>query len=400
MSQPASAQSRGENSNRGEWEFLVSPTEWGSQAVLQRWEQLLAGSRNLNALYQSPEWLGHMLVLEPDQRLAVAVTRDRTGEAVGVIPMCVGRHSLRFHVRGRTLGKIALRQVCLLGSEPLLPPDHGLYDQLLLAIAEAFPDAHCVGMSDVAIESFVWRHLGESRAVQQAFLPYVIDGVREYHVISLPPTYEEYLAQFSRKKRYNLRRQLRFLRDSCQGKLELERIESRGRVQALVEGWVALGSVEWFTPALKTQTPDMSKELRQMADLADRGLLRAYLLKSPQETLGCLIGCQYRDTYVVWHTSYQRNLAALSPGTTMFCLVIEDLLRHRPAKTINLGFGDPGHGHAGRSGMKYASVMLFRKTLLNRLYRASHAGFRSAVRLLRAAMLPSGENPPFANRRG
>jgi hypothetical protein len=69
-------------------------------------------------------------------------------------------------------------------------------------------------------------------------------------------------------------------------------------------------------------------------------------------------------------------LARLSPDTTALYLVNQDLLGHRPAKKVHLGFGEPGYHASAHDVIPRASVILVRKSPANRLYRAAHRALR------------------------
>ena len=60
------------------WEILSRPEEWNSPACRRDWQGLVDNSDNLNLIYQSPDWFGHLQQTEGERRLALAVCRDNT----------------------------------------------------------------------------------------------------------------------------------------------------------------------------------------------------------------------------------------------------------------------------------------------------------------------------------
>ena len=122
-----------------------------------------------------------------------------------------------------------------------------------------------------------------------------------------------------------------------------------------------------------------------MLDLAERGLLRSYVLTWRNQYVGQISGYQYGTVYTVTDMAHNREFAAFSPGTTTLYLAIEDLLAHRPVGLIDMGFGEPRHRHSTQVVFKYSRVILFRKGFVNWLCRGSHAAFRSGVLFARTA---------------
>jgi hypothetical protein len=373
--------------SRTEFSFLASSKFWKDAALLREWELFLSGSDNLNIMYQSPPWLAFLQETGQIEAASVAVASKESGDLLGIVPLCMHRGTMPFDIAGRNLHQVPLRQVDLLGGELMLPQDQAIYDHFFLALDEAFPDCDCFILDSLSCSSFTWRYLQGSDILRRLFLPYIIDGTRDYHLLALPSTFKRYLAEFNRKKRYNLKRQLRILRESCPEEIELVRIESRGDVELWLEARRAIDQSQRHILSHRTDLKGEAKGARRMADLADRGLLRNYILRSDDQYIGCISGCQYRDIYTVWYILHNDDFAQFSPGTCTFFLAIEDLLDYRPVTMVNLGFGEPRQIFSTQMISQHATVVLFRKTARNRFYRASHSAFRAGVGWLKRMKL-------------
>src|SRR5207253_4630358 len=114
-------------------------------------------------------------------------------------------------VAGNVCWNLNLRKLWVLGSLPLIPDEDRLHDQLLMAAIQAFPQCQCLTFSNVPRDSFVWGYLTRSGLIRREFLTYLPSGWRRSDFLRLPATFGEYLAQFNKKKRYNLNRQVRLL---------------------------------------------------------------------------------------------------------------------------------------------------------------------------------------------
>jgi hypothetical protein len=262
--------------------------------------------------------------------------------------------------------------VVVLGSEPLIPNDPTLHDRLFITLADAFPDCDAIGMDSVAIDSFLWRHCHDSRAIRDYFLLHIPYGRQACHTIPLPATFDEYLAKFTAKKRYNLRRQVRLLQTFANGALELRRIETPDEVPLLLESVSAFRRV----PFPKGQEP-------RLRDLARRGILLGYVLLCGERRCAVIIGLQHKSTYRLDEIAHDQSIAALSPGSTTLYMLIEDLIRHRMG-LIDFGYGEPAHAYRSTNvTVQRGTILLLRKTFLNRLRRTGHSTFRTAITLIK-----------------
>ena len=182
-------------------EFL-SPDEVNqSPDVLPAWRKLLAESAHLYRLWQSPEWWDHLGCLNNETPRRLAVARDHGGEVVGVVPLQIARKSLSFAVRMHEFWRPGLQTIYLLGSQPLMPDDEDLYRQLFTALWDSFPGCDCVCLRSVIKGSPAWRHLTAAISERRdgCFL-YHEEGLRRFHSITLPGSFEEYLEKFPPKR--------------------------------------------------------------------------------------------------------------------------------------------------------------------------------------------------------
>jgi hypothetical protein len=203
-------------------------------------------------------------------------------------------------------------------------------------------------------------------------------------MMRLPESFGAYLAQFSRKKRYNMKRQCRLLGEHCGGELELVRVHSPADIDLWIEACDAIDDSHWWEENSRQTAARHAMSHRRMLDLTKRGLMRSYVLRAGDQFIGYISGCQHRGTYYTWDITYNKRFAPLSPGASMLYLMIEDLLGDRPVRLVNFGFGDPRRMLPGQTAEQYASVLLFRKSLANRIFRATHHSFRSLVGLARS----------------
>ncbi len=374
------------------WEILSRPEEWNSPACRRDWQGLVDTSDNLNLIYQSLDWFDHLQHTGEERQLALAVCRDKSRRTIAVAPLRVARFPFRFHVRGRTFVTIPTLQLFFLGGGPLGTHDPSLLDGLLRTAMHVFPEVHGFGFNPVQAETSLWNHLNDSPSIREDLFPYVIDGVQECHVLPLPQTFTEHLARQSGKKRYNLKRQVRILREHGGGDLELRRIEQPEDLTFYLDALTRLGLIG---PPVGSAIGIASLHARMcpaLQSIAERGMLRSYVLNCGGSVVGCIQGCQYRDIFAISDIRFDPEHSRFSPGVVMLHFAIKDLTSHRPARLINFGFGEPNRRHHQSNViLDCGLVILLRNTLANRIRWARHRSFRSSVSWIKKSV-PRAQN--------
>jgi hypothetical protein len=368
------------------WEVVSAAEGWRGAEIQEAWHRLAGGVATPNGLYRSPEWFEHLHARQPEHRYAVAVGRDAAGRVVGVAPVRCARQDLAFNLGGRRLARVPLEMVSVPGSTPLCPEDEGVYDGFCLALVRAFPHCQGIRIDPVFQGGFLGKYLETSALLKDQFLPYPAGEPRHFSVLPLSGTYDGFMARFNKKKRYNLRRQERVLREQFPDGLSLQQVRSAQDVPPFVRSLRAL-SVANGQPAMNDDAAYWAQVEGDLVDLAGRGLLRSYCLASGALPLASMRACQYRDTFRVQGTGFHARFGNLSPGTTLFQLVVQDLIESGDVKEVQLGMGDPELSHYASYSYfvtPCASFFVLRKTLRNRACVASHSLLQSCKRWVKA----------------
>jgi CelD/BcsL family acetyltransferase involved in cellulose biosynthesis len=367
-----------------QWDFVCDPNVWRSAEIRQKWEDLLAQDEDIHNPYRSIEWFEHWHASSPPGDAVLGLCRDNSGRPVGLAPLRVDRHRLPFAAAGSTFCEFALPGITLARGGPLLSP-HGLdYDSFFEALFAHFPHCQVVMIDRVREEGNLWQYLNGSGPVRQIVLPYRNRSVRFIHTLPLPGSFGEYLGKYSAKKRYNLKREGRRLREFGNGNLVFLRIDRGDQAHQYAAEAAALARCAGRNGRYCAWAWDAPETARISAALAERGLLRSYLLYCRGECIACIEGTQIGRTYNLDSSLYHQRYARFSPGTALLQLVVEDLITYRPAAVINFGYGSPCYSHSTTNiRVPYGSFTLFRRRLKNRALRSLHSTFQSAVGLAR-----------------
>ncbi len=169
-----------------------------------------------------------------------------------------------------------------------MPETPRAIDSLMDALLAKFPGAGGLEFFGVDADSRFRRCLERANSVRRSFLVEHRPGLNRIDLISLPDSFDKFLAKYDSKKRYNLKRQLRVARESVGGDLVLERIERPDQVLGFLRDIEALNGPNGAEPC--------PNEVELCRDLAERGLLLGYVLRAAGRPIACLMGKEYGET--------------------------------------------------------------------------------------------------------
>jgi CelD/BcsL family acetyltransferase involved in cellulose biosynthesis len=189
------------------------------------------------------------------------------------------------------------------------------------------------------------------------------------------------MSQFRSKTRLNLQRSVKILRKRS-GELELQRFESPAEVPAFLELAAPVARRSWQVRCTNDRVDTTPFWQRKLTDLAERGLLRSYVLKAGSQVCAYAFCYQGRGTLHHIQTGYDPSFAAFSPGAVLHCFLYEDLFLHRPPRRASFGFGANQFKRLfGNVQFEEATVFLVTRRLTSRLKVYSYGAFKSVVRV-------------------
>lgn len=345
----------------------------GDHTLLQRWRELLAESASHGRVYQSPEFFDYLLSTAtehaPPQLFTVTERASRT--VVGVVPLVLRRHSFDFVAGRLRLGSLPVPSVCLLGSAPLMPARAELLDLLFEFLLAHFPLCHAISLNSLPSDGQLWQSISTRKG---GYTTHLLNNWRTCHQIPLPPSFEAFMAQFSSKRRYNLKRQQRQLREHGGGRLALHRIEQIGQLPSMLDAMSKLTTREHRA---QLWTPE------EIRELALHGMLLCYQIDCGDQPCALILGLRSGDTLHLFNIFHDNTLDHLSVGTTILHMAIEDLCSHH-FSCIDLGYGTPAHSYQSSNvTVQRGHVLLMRPGLGNRLVCALHGAFVAATLVAR-----------------
>jgi hypothetical protein len=358
------------------YQVSVWQDDYRSPILRRPWELLASSRQSSAAIYQSPRYFDYLQDSERDSRFEVVTIRNpRTESIVGVVPIKLWTFKLQFTFRASTLFEIGFRTLGILGSEPMIPEDPRAFDRLFLAMARRFPASQVIYIHALPSASFLWHHLRTSKAIERFFHTFVLDGFRESHSVPLPRSMDEYRKTLTGKKLYNLKRQEKLLRTHCGHPHRLLVIKEEADLRCLFEAITQL-------PMSKKLNFEFREE--DFVHLCRYNFLHSYVLKYGESVVALLLGIRDGTTLKINGIAHEPSLARYSPGTTLWQLVLENLIESGEIRSVDFGYGVPAHPHRSTNVIeKKARVLLFRKSIASRCVILMYSCYSAALNAVR-----------------
>ena len=297
----------------------------------------LAQSRRPQPLMHNIEWLQEHCKTNLANLGAFVLLRE--GNIQGFAPFLQQDRKLRCYMGEINYLSFGLRCLRFMGL-PDMPEDKEAWDSLFEAALAQAPDG--LYLEAVPLDSYLWNHLRTSPRLSH-LIQHPTDNPAEHFVISLPESYEAYMAKFSSKTRNTLQRRVRKLEKDTDGKLRLERITSPDKVGHFVQNAVAISkkTYQWHLLGLGLRDPE--KLFSQLSFLAERGWLRCYLLWCGDTPTAFMICHQYRGVCLYIDVGFDPDWTSHSPGTVLHLLVLQDLFVFDRPALFDFGRGAGEH---------------------------------------------------------
>ena len=343
------------------------------------WDALLTDRDNLYLQYQSPQWWDHLNASGQGGSTKLLALQTATGVA-GIVPLqtvvgsinLVPVRSLHFNV------SIACADV--LGGQPLLPVDSDVAQGMFKSIFASLPGIQAVYFKSVPDTSAWYDTLIDAANKSKGCFPHI---TREemFHSLTIPETFDGFLQRFPAKKRYNLKRQVRLMEEASNGQLRLATITRADQVDDFLAAATDIAAGSWKNHSVTLPLARTADNRALYADLARRGLLRAYVLRSGETAVACALGYQFETVYHYADTAHLDREMRLSPGMVLLLLIVRDLIENTRIRRLNFGIGDDDYKRqfADRH-TRDRTIWVMRSSLRNRLICAVHSAIATALR--------------------
>jgi CelD/BcsL family acetyltransferase involved in cellulose biosynthesis len=286
----------------------------GFEEVFGDWEAILPHC-STNTVFVTPwwqeTWWRHF---GDDAELRLLVLRDDSS-VLGIAPMMLSDGVLRF------LGGTDLFDY----HDFLVPAGNEavFYDALFDYLPEM--EWHTIELTSLPQDSFALGHV-TSRAKSNG---YAVEVQREdvAPVLRLPPTWDEYLAGLSKKRRHELRRKLRRLEGA--GVISHTVCDDPSALPECMQDFFRLHRASKQEKA-EFMTAERERFFVDAAvELASRGQFRLTFLAVDDIRVASCMGFDYGDSYLLYNSGYDPSYSELSVGLLSKALSIRDAIGAR-----------------------------------------------------------------------
>lgn len=198
---------------------------------------------------------------------------------------------------------------------------------------------------------------------------------RTTHYIDLRGTFEQYLKEFSAKRRGNLQRQIRKLSEMSGGNLECRAFRGLASVDEYHALARNIAKKTYQEKLFGGAIPASVEFVDKLRERARYDLYRGFVLLANGVPIS-YVHLPIDETRVVdyQYLGYDPQYAQWSPGTVLLYLALKHLFSERAFRFLNLSYGEGQMKKVfGRGSFLQADVYLFRPTLRNLLAVYTHA---------------------------
>lgn len=326
-------------------------------------------------MFMSPDWVAH-IAGQCDRPILIWLVRDNCDQLVGVVPVVQREFKLTYDVANRALWTTKLRVAEVLGSQPCLPDSRQLIENLFKSILNAWPDCDGIHFDALPTDCFCSQAIQaqQNKVRELIYSPF---DKRPTIVAPIGASFDEYMSSKSPKTRSKLRKLRTFTKS---GALRIERYSHASDVTEFAEGVSRVSALTWQHRLLGSRYRNDEETRARFRDLAERGLLRSYLLWRDAQPLAYVMGYQFDGVYYYADIGFDPQAAECSPGTVLLFMILEDLHVVTPPRELNFGVGDAAYKQRfGKTVGSDETILLLRSGLRIRSLVVSHRSFMKAL---------------------
>jgi hypothetical protein len=353
-------------------ESISSKDDLADPLLREGWEKLVEEYGSPYGMYASPDWVLHILGTS-GHPVRVWKARDSAGQLEGLVPVEISEYSLSFEAANRKFVRVPLQTAHVLGGVPPLPKDPASHFRFFDAVFSELPECDCLHCDMVPWDNWFSEFLRQDRQVRQRYVVHSPFGARNWHMMRIAGTFEDYLGRMGSKSRHRLRNNVRKLEKRAE-RFELRRVDRADQVEEFLRFAAEVSRNSWQHQDLGEQLSDDETTKKTLMSLADRCLLRCYILFSGDEPCAFSTAYQRRGTINCHEFGFDQRLQRYSPGKVLLYLMIEDLYADSAVTLLNFGMGDAEYKRQlADIETTESSWLIMRRSIRNRILVKSHS---------------------------
>lgn len=189
----------------------------------------------------------------------------------------------------------------------------------VMGMASVMPNQALLGRSVLVPDG------GRDIHATDGVLVYRLGVYRRFYIPIAGRTFEDYLAGFSSKSRSTLQRKVRKFENAEGAAIDWSTYRAAGDVEAFLGAALPLSRRTYQHRLLKSGLPESSEFAAHLRGLASSALFRGWILRFKGEPIAYICAMGTGRTLLYDYVGFDSAHGALSPGTVLQFLVLEQL---------------------------------------------------------------------------
>ena len=317
------------------------------QALEGDWNSLLIQS-DADPLFLSWDWVQDWLESFNKSDLFVVCVRDHSQKLLGIAPFY--RCGWPEDTRGLCILRMIGDRGDAVGLGNICRRDHEVeFAAALIDGLSSITGWHALALDDLAENLSNRAFLQELRSRSSS----IRERTTPNQVVTLPPSWDEFLETLSRKHRANLRRATQ---RSGKHEAEFSRAESAAEVREAMEGLIRLHTARWGTRGAFA-SEHRTKFYRQISEKAFRSrTLDLWTMRISGHLVAVEFGFRIHNRRIALQSGFDPVFAKSQVGALLEARVIEESIRAGITQYDFLGGSQPFKSRWGASVGKYHSL--------------------------------------------
>jgi hypothetical protein len=344
----------------------------------------LSGPLRAAGLLPAPvsEMEPHFLAERFEGDRAGAVVASRGGRSVAFVPYVLRRGRFALQLGSIPMGWLPFRQLVLFGYAGVESDHTRVLDGLLHPLL-SMPGWDVAQLFEWPLDSPLARYFTNGAAGRFPGLLIHVDSYDTLQV-ELRPTFEEYLqTRFTKKTRYNLKREVRLLEEAAPEGVTTRIFHSPDQVDDFYRHAERIARKTYQRRLGFNSLSATASAMDRSRHLAECGRWRSYILYLRGEPAAYCYGTLRWGELSYDVVGYDPRFTRLNPGKVLLFRILEDLHRHQRVAALNFGKGITGYKELfSTSRRKGMDATLYKKRFYSRSLRLVRGALDSGYRRL------------------
>jgi len=350
----------------GKNEIVLSLDTPDRETIFNQWKSLLVSLNSPFALYASPDWFETLQATDPDN-YALSLSRTKDDGVKSILPLQFKSRDLIFSVARKEIFSYKTTCAIVLGGEPLGTMQVEEYDTLFQELFNSKKNIDAIFFKCLQDTNPFFNKLNHLGKQSGAFIHFIERKPETFTYVKLDNSFDEYLAKFNSKARYNLKRQWRVALKTSGNKLKIERITNISQMKFFEQTGKFILDNSWKSGMSENYSTFSQENCNIYKAVAEKGLLRSYVLMADDDPWAFVLGFQDQGIYHYSNIAYSKEYSKLSPGIVLFYKMMEDLFLFDTPDIVNFGIGDsPYKRRFGTNSLISSDHLLFRNNFKNK----------------------------------